>query len=63
MTRPPQLLVPMRLRHAGQTIDLFTTITTLGTPLDITLQELRIETLFPADQPSRRALLAICAPG
>ncbi len=28
----------------------FTTITTLGTPYDITLQELRIESLFPADE-------------
>jgi hypothetical protein len=27
----------------------FTTITTLGTPLDLTTQELRIESLFPAD--------------
>jgi hypothetical protein len=28
----------------------FTTITTLGTPLDLTTQELRIESLFPADK-------------
>jgi transcriptional regulator with XRE-family HTH domain len=28
----------------------FTTITTLGTPLDLTTQELRIESLFPADE-------------
>jgi hypothetical protein len=27
----------------------FTMITTLGTPLDLTTQELRIESLFPAD--------------
>jgi transcriptional regulator with XRE-family HTH domain len=61
-TQPPALLVAMRVRHAGQRIELFTTITTLGTPLDITLQELRIETLFPADDASRRALQSICAP-
>jgi len=35
---------------------MFTTITTLGTPLDITLQELRIETLFPASGHDREAL-------
>jgi transcriptional regulator with XRE-family HTH domain len=29
--------------------DFFTTITTLGTPLDLTSQELRIESLFPAN--------------
>jgi hypothetical protein len=28
---------------------LFTTIATLGIPLDITLQELRIECFFPTD--------------
>nr|WP_256479005.1 hypothetical protein [Chroococcidiopsis sp. CCMEE 29] len=28
----------------------FSTIATLGTPNDITLQELRIECLFPADE-------------
>jgi hypothetical protein len=33
---------------------LFTTIMTLGTPQDVTLQELRIETFFPADQESER---------
>jgi hypothetical protein len=35
---------------------MFTTITTVGTPLDITLQELRIESLFPATAAGRRAL-------
>lgn len=31
----------------------FTTIATLGTPLDLTTQELRIEMLFPADEHSK----------
>jgi hypothetical protein len=33
----------------GRVLSLFHTITTLGTPQDVTLQELRIETSFPAD--------------
>jgi hypothetical protein len=33
---------------------LFSTIMTLCTPRDVTLQELRIETFFPADQNSER---------
>ncbi len=33
-----------------QQLSLFTTLTTLGTPQDITLQELRLECLFPADE-------------
>lgn len=31
----------------------FSTITTLGTPLDLTTQELRIESLFPADEETK----------
>lgn len=31
----------------------FTTITTLGTPLDLTTQELRIESLYPADEDTK----------
>ncbi|MEM7715321.1 MAG: helix-turn-helix domain-containing protein [Cyanobacteria bacterium P01_A01_bin.68] len=34
----------------GLNLNFFSTITTLGTPCDITLQELRIESLFPADK-------------
>lgn len=32
----------------------FTTITTLGTPLHLTTQEIRIESLFPADEETRK---------
>jgi transcriptional regulator with XRE-family HTH domain len=52
----PTVVVPLKLKRGEVALDLFTTITTLGTPLDITLQELRIETLFPIDEPARRAL-------
>ena len=52
------LLVPVHLRRNSIGLHLFTTIATLGTPLDVTLQELRIEMLFPADDDSRRILEA-----
>jgi hypothetical protein len=32
---------------------LFSTITTLGIPQDVTLQEMRIECFFPADEATR----------
>jgi DNA-binding response OmpR family regulator len=35
------------------------TIMTLGTPQDVTLQELRIETFFPADPESERTIRAM----
>jgi transcriptional regulator with XRE-family HTH domain len=47
-------LLPMHFRIGQLDLHLFTTIMTLGTPQDITLQELRIETFFPADQDSER---------
>jgi hypothetical protein len=33
----------------GHSLKLFTTLATLGTPQDITAQEIRIECFFPAD--------------
>ncbi|PKL77077.1 MAG: XRE family transcriptional regulator [Candidatus Melainabacteria bacterium HGW-Melainabacteria-1] len=43
----------------GMRLDVFSTITTLGTPGDITLQELRIESLFPADAVTEQVLKAL----
>jgi hypothetical protein len=40
----------MYFRKGGISLRLFTTIATLGTPQDITLQELRIESFFPMDE-------------
>jgi transcriptional regulator with XRE-family HTH domain len=56
---PGSILLPIRFRRDRLAVDLFTTITTLGTPLDITLQELRIETFFPVNPQSRAALEAV----
>jgi transcriptional regulator with XRE-family HTH domain len=53
---PSSILLPVQLVREALHLDLFTTITTLGTPLDITLQELRIESFFPVDATARSAL-------
>jgi hypothetical protein len=37
------------IRKEGVALNMFTTITTLGTPHDVTVHELRIECFFPAD--------------
>ncbi|HXT78416.1 MAG TPA: helix-turn-helix domain-containing protein [Acetobacteraceae bacterium] len=42
-------VLPMHFRKGAVSLQLFTTIATLGTPQDITLQELRIECFFPMD--------------
>jgi len=38
----------------GLELQYFSTMTTFGTAIDVTLQELRIESMFPADEPTRR---------
>jgi transcriptional regulator with XRE-family HTH domain len=57
------ILIPVTFRRGAVELDLFTAITTLGTPLDITLQELRIETFFPANAPSRLTLERVLQQG
>jgi transcriptional regulator with XRE-family HTH domain len=42
--------LPIQFRKAELDLRFFTTLTSLGTPHDITLQELRIESFFPADE-------------
>lgn len=46
-------ILPMHFQKGRTTLRLFTTIATLGTPQDITLQELRVESFFPVDEETR----------
>ena len=54
----PAPVLQMHFRKGGVSLQLFTTIATLGTPRDITLQELRIECFFPMDQATADVLRA-----
>jgi hypothetical protein len=46
----PSPVLAMHFRKGQTSLRLFTTIATLGTPQDVTVQELRIECFFPADE-------------
>jgi hypothetical protein len=46
---PAEIVVPFRLVHNGNELSLLTTIATFGTPLDVTVSELMIESFYPAD--------------
>lgn len=46
------VVIPMTLRVDGRELNLFSTITTFGTPMDITLDEVAIESYYPADDAS-----------
>jgi transcriptional regulator with XRE-family HTH domain len=67
--RPPQLdenetpgpLCELRLRKGELGIGLIGAVLTLGTPQDVTLQELRVEMFMPADAASEAALTALAA--
>jgi transcriptional regulator with XRE-family HTH domain len=55
------VLVPLQLRHEGQVLSLFSTLTVFGSPLDITLAELAVEAFFPADAGTADALRRLAA--
>ena len=59
---PMPLVVPIHLKFNDIELRLFSTITTLGTPADITTQEIRIESWFPADKPTDDKLRALAGP-
>jgi len=61
MTRPDTraILVPLRLRVRGTDLSLFSTTTVFGTPRDVTLSELAIESFYPADAPTTTFLRGI----
>jgi hypothetical protein len=48
--------LPIHFLHKATSLRLFTMIATLGTPRDVTLQEVRIEFFFPMDEPTAQAL-------
>ena len=45
----PQMVVPFRIRIAGEVASFFTTTMVFGTPVEVTLSELALESFFPAD--------------
>jgi hypothetical protein len=54
------LVVPLRLRDGDQELSFISTISTFGTPIDITLAELALEAFYPANaQTAKRLISAI----
>jgi transcriptional regulator with XRE-family HTH domain len=56
-------VLPVRFRHDGQEFSYFSTVTVLGTPQDVTLQELRIECFFPSDAATAAAARRLSSAG
>jgi hypothetical protein len=57
---PPALVLPFELdMGGGNTARMFSTVTTLSAPQDVTLQELHIEAFYPADAETESVLAAL----
>ncbi|MFN3312728.1 MAG: helix-turn-helix domain-containing protein [Hyphomonas sp.] len=54
-------LVPLIVNTPGGQLSFLSTIAHFGTSEDVTVRDLRLELLFPADEPTRAALKALAA--
>jgi transcriptional regulator with XRE-family HTH domain len=55
---PQALILPMELNLNGKIARMFSTVTTVATPHDVTLQELHVEVFYPADAETETTLQA-----
>lgn len=55
-TASDALVAPLRLRVPGGELSMISTTTVFGTPRDVTVSELAIESFYPADDATARAL-------
>ncbi len=56
---PGDIFVPLHIRYEGRELAFFSTVSTFGTPLDVTVSELAIESFFPADPETASVLLNV----
>ncbi|MFJ3836853.1 helix-turn-helix domain-containing protein [Streptomyces sp. NPDC054904] len=52
----PYIALPLRLEHDGEILSFVSSISTFNTPMDVTVAELAIETLLPADAATAKYL-------
>ena len=52
-------VVPLQVQTPAGLLSFFSTTTVLGTPVDVTLSELAIESFFPADDATAQAMRAM----
>ncbi|QEU90478.1 helix-turn-helix domain-containing protein [Streptomyces kanamyceticus] len=55
-TDVPYFALPLRVEHEGQILSFISSISTFNTPMDVTVAELAIETLLPADPATSKYL-------
>ena len=55
---PRALILPIEMDVGGKVARVFSTVTTVGRPQDVTLEELHIEAFYPADEESKSLFYA-----
>lgn len=60
-SQAPVVAMPLQFRSPEGVLTLVSTITVFGTPVDITLSELALETFFPGDEATAQALHRLAA--
>ncbi|HET6748886.1 MAG TPA: hypothetical protein VFL71_06470 [Actinomycetes bacterium] len=53
-TAAPLPVIPVAFRKGRLAVSYFSMVTTVGTPQDVTAEEIRLESFFPADQATER---------
>ncbi len=59
---PTDVVVPLRYCHNGRELAFFSITAVIGTPLDVTVEELAIESFYPADDATAAALRGLGQP-
>lgn len=59
---PADIVLPLRLRFRGGELAFSSIVATFGTPLDVTVAELAIESFFPADEATSEVLRSLAQP-
>ena len=60
--KPADVVVPLRYRSEDEELSFISLTTILGTPMDVTVEELAIESFYPADETTAAALSRRPAP-
>ena len=60
---PTDVVVPLRYRLGDRELSLFSMTAVVGTPMDVTIDELAIESFYPADEATAQALWALRGAG
>ena len=58
---PDNVAIPFKLRLGGEVLSFISTTMIFGTPVDVTLSELALETFFPADDLTTQRMREIAA--